>query len=338
MNEKKLPIERNNKPKSFLIKDEDPLELDVGIFPEKRSVEELLVKGIVNIDKPKNPTSHQVSAWVRDMLGIGRAGHCGTLDPQVTGVLPVALGKATRLVDVLMGAGKEYVGVINIHKPVDREKIQKIRGDFTGDIYQFPPLKSAVKRQLRVREIYYLDLLEMEGRDILVKVGCEGGTYIRTLAVDMGDALGVGAHLKELRRTKAAFFNENDSVRLQELKDAWVAYEEDGNEGEIRNLVLPMECMVGGVPHAVLKDTAVDAVCHGADAGINGIVKLERGILAGDLVALMTRKNEVVALGEATLSTDAIMMANRGIGFRTTRVLMERHYYPAMWKRPKKNP
>lgn len=337
-NEHSLPIERNRKPKNFLLKDEDPLHLEVGIFPEERTVEQLLVKGIVNIDKPKNPTSHQVSAWVRDMLGIDKAGHCGTLDPQVTGVLPVALGKATRLVDVLMGAGKEYVGVINLHKTVGSERIDSVIGNFTGKIYQFPPLKSAVKRQLRVREIYYLDLLEMEGRDILVKVGCEGGTYIRTLAVDMGDALCIGAHLKELRRTKAALFHEKDSVLLQELRDAWVAYEEDGNESAIRSIIHPMECMVRSIPQAVLKDTAVDSICHGADVGINGIIKLETGISVGDQVALMTRKNEVIGLGEATLSADAIMKAKNGIGFRTTRVLMEPNYYPTMWKRSKKNP
>jgi len=332
-NEHLLPIERAREPKNMLLKDTDALHFNVGIFPEERSMEQHLNRGVVNIDKPKNPTSHQVSAWARDIVKVEKAGHCGTLDPAVTGVLPVALGRAARLVDALLGAGKEYVGIIQFHKKVGKEELMSVIGDFTGKIYQFPPLKSAVKRQLRVREIYYLDLLETEGRDVLVKVGCQGGTYIRTLAVDMGDALGFGAHLKELRRTKAGPFHENDSVTLQTLKDAWVAYEEDGDEESLRKIVLPMERMLEGMPKVVLKDTAVDAVCHGADVGVNGILKLEMGIEVGSRAAMMSRKNEVVALGEATLTAKAIMKCEKGICLRTTRVLMEPNTYPSTWKK-----
>ncbi len=300
-------------------------------------MEDLVDKGVVNIDKPKNPTSHQVSAWVRDIFGIDKAGHCGTLDPQVTGVLPVALGRATRMVDALLGAGKEYVGIIHLHKEVGKDRLKSVIRDFTGRIYQFPPVKSAVKRQLRVREIYYLELLELDRRNVLVKVGCQGGTYIRTLAVDIGDALGVGAHLKELRRTKAGLFPESECAQLQSLKDAWITYGENGDESAIRKLVKPMETMLGGLPKIILKDTAVDAICHGADVGVNGISKVENGIKVGDRVALLTRKGEVVALGEATLSTGAVMKADKGIGIRTTRVLMETLTYPSMWKRSKKD-
>ncbi|MDP6155588.1 MAG: RNA-guided pseudouridylation complex pseudouridine synthase subunit Cbf5 [Candidatus Thermoplasmatota archaeon] len=332
-----LPIEREKGPKNLLIRDAEPINLNIGTIPEERSISELIEKGVVNIDKPKNPTSHQVSAWVRDIFGLEKAGHCGTLDPQVTGVLPVALGRATRMVDALLGAGKEYVGIIHLHKEVGKKRLNSVIQDFTGKIYQFPPVKSAVKRQLRVREIYYLEQLEIDGRNVLVKVGCQGGTYIRTLAVDMGDALGVGGHLKELRRTKAGPFQESGCVQLQMLKDAWVAYEENGDESALRKLIMPMEKMVTGLPKIILKDTAVDAICHGADVGVNGISRVETGILVGNRVALLTRKGEVVALGEATFPTGALMKADKGIGIRTTRVLMETKTYPSMWKRSKKD-
>jgi len=332
-----LPIEREKGPKNLLIKDLEPINLNVGTVPEERSVEELVDKGVVNIDKPKNPTSHQVSAWVRDIFGVDKAGHSGTLDPQVTGVLPVALGRATRMVDALLGAGKEYVGIIHLHKEVGKDRLNSVIQDFTGKIYQFPPVKSAVKRQLRIREIYYLELLELDGRNVLVKVGCQGGTYIRTLAVDMGDALGVGGHLKELRRTKAGPFSESGCVQLQMLKDAWITYRENGDETAIRKLIMPMEKMVTGLPKIILKDTAVDAICHGADVGVNGILKVETGIKVGNRVALLTRKGEVVALGEATLNTEVIMKADKGIGIRTTRVLMETKTYPSMWKSSRKD-
>lgn len=324
--------ERGETEKELLTKAKHPLHLNAGIRPEQRKTEDLLRKGVVNIDKPKNPTSHQVSAWVRDMLGVLRAGHCGTLDPKVTGVLPVALDKATRLTGVVSGSGKEYVGIVHLHKEVPTKKVDNVLAEFTGKIYQYPPLKSAVKRRLRVREIYCLDRLEIEERNVLVRVGCQSGTYIRTLAVDIGDALGVGAHLKELRRTKAGPFDEEESYNLHALKDAWVRYEERGDEKPLREIVRPMEEMLASEKTVVIKDTAVDAVCHGANLGVNGIHKVETGISAGDRVALMTGKGEVVALGEATLPTRVILDSEDGTCAITNRVLMDPDTYPAVWK------
>jgi H/ACA ribonucleoprotein complex subunit 4 len=151
-----------------------------GCDPNERSIEGLLESGIVLIDKPSGPTSHQVSAWVKDILKIKKAGHGGTLDPRVTGLLPVTLGRATNAVQAVHIGGKEYVGIMMFHSDVPNEKVREIFSEFTGKIYQTPPVRSAVKREMRIREIYYLELLELEKRLALFKVGCESGTYIRT--------------------------------------------------------------------------------------------------------------------------------------------------------------
>ena len=249
-----------------------------GMSPEKRSVEELLDSGVVLLDKPAGPTSHQVSAWVRDILGIGKAGHGGTLDPRVTGLLPIALGSATNALRSLLYGGKEYVGVMRLHGDVPKKRIGEVFKEFTGKIYQFPPLRSAVKRELRVREIYYLEPLEISKRLVLFSVGCEAGTYIRTLCHDMGDALGCGAHMAELRRTKIASFSENEAKTLHELKDAYIFWKEEGEESHIREVILPVERLLDHMPKIVIKDSAVDAVCHGAILAVPGIAQLDSGI------------------------------------------------------------
>lgn len=330
-----LPMEKRIAQRQFLVKEKTPLLLDVGSPPDIRGLDELIHTGFVLIDKPAGPTSHQVSAWVRDILGLERTGHCGTLDPNVTGVLPVALDRGTRLVDALKDAGKEYVGIIHLHRNIPKKEIKEVLSDFQGRIYQFPPVKSSVKRRLRIREIYYLELLEVKGRDVLVKVGCQGGTYIRTLAVDVGDALGFGAHLKCLRRTKVGFFDESQSKNLHTLRDAWEIYGSDGDDSRLKKIIHPPEMMVKGLSRVIIKDTAVGAICHGANLGITGIQKIEVGIDKSDDVAVFTRKGSLVALGKASLSTDVILKARDGIAVVIKKVVMQPGTYPDVWKRAK---
>jgi len=156
---------------------------EFGQFPEQRPVAELINNGIVNIDKPKGPTSHQVSDYVQKILQINKAGHSGTLDPQVTGVQPVALGQATRITLFLLTAPKEYVGIMHLHKEVDEKFLFQTVQKFIGKIKQMPPIKSAVKRQMRIREIYEFELIEIKGNDVLFRVKCQAGTYIRKLCL-----------------------------------------------------------------------------------------------------------------------------------------------------------
>src|SRR5256886_12279626 len=172
--------------------------------------------------------AHQVSAWVRDMFSVPKAGHSGTLDPRVTGVLPVALADATRAVEAVLAGDKEYVGVFQLHQDVDPRRVRSMMARFVGEIYQVPPVRSAVKREQRTRRVFELEPLEIEGRDVLFRVRCESGTYIRTLAVDIGDAIGVGANLVDLRRTRTASFGEADAHPLNAFRDALAFAKEDG--------------------------------------------------------------------------------------------------------------
>ncbi|HDO19807.1 MAG TPA: RNA-guided pseudouridylation complex pseudouridine synthase subunit Cbf5, partial [Thermoplasmatales archaeon] len=219
-----------------------------GKKPEERTVEELLSSGMINLDKPSGPTSHQVVAWVKDMLNANKAGHGGTLDPKVTGVLPIALNEGTKALKVLLTAGKEYIGIMRLHRDVNEIKIASVCKSFVGEIYQIPPVKSAIKRVRRKRRIYYLDILEIKGREVLFRVGCEAGTYVRTLCVDIGKKLGVGAHLQELRRTRVGTLSEDDSVTLHDVKDAYEMWKEDGDEREIRRCIQPIEKLLEHLP------------------------------------------------------------------------------------------
>jgi H/ACA ribonucleoprotein complex subunit 4 len=299
-----------------------------GMDPKKRTVAELLKVGIVNIDKPQGPTSHQVSAYVQKILGISKSGHSGTLDPNVTGVLPVALEKSTKIVETLLNAGKEYVCLMHVHKEVPEYELYKAFEKFTGKISQLPPIKSAVKRQWRDRTIYYIQVLEIKGQDALFKVGCQAGTYIRKLVHDIGTELKCGAHMAELRRTKAGPFSEATLCSLQDLTDAFHYYKQ-GNENFIRKLIQPVENAVAHLGKIYVLDTTVESLCHGASLNVPGISKLETGIEKDDLVAILSLKNELVCFGKAIL-TSKEMQGERGLAVKTGKVVMEPGIYPRM--------
>ena len=304
-----------------------------GKRPEERSVEELLDMGMINLDKPSGPTSHQVVSWVRDILNAKRVGHGGTLDPRVTGVLPVAVNRGTKVLKVLLTAGKEYVGIMRLHRDVSEDLLRSTFKRFVGNIYQVPPVKSAVKRVRRKRRIYYLDILEIEGREVLFRVGCEAGTYIRTLCVDIGKKLGVGAHLQELRRTKVGTIDEKESIILQDLKDAYEMWREDGYEEEIRRCIKPIERMLDHLPKVVVRDSAVDALCHGASLTLPGVLEVDSDIKRGDTVAVLTLKGEAVMIGRANMSTEEMLQRDKGVCVIPERVIMDRGIYPSLWKK-----
>lgn len=316
-----------------LVKNDDTTNSRYGKPPSERSLIENMKAGVIIIDKPSGPTSHQVSAWVKEILHIEKAGHSGTLDPNVTGVLPIALNNAVKAIGTFNYGSKEYVGVARFHKDIEEKKIQNIFAKFVGEIYQTPPVRSAVKRELRRRWIHYLNILEIENRDVLFTVGCQAGTYIRTLVNDIGLIYGSGAHMQELRRTRVALFTENDASTLHELKDAFVLWKEEQNEKELNKIVRPMEVLVKHIPKIVVKDSAVDALCHGARLAVPGILELDDNISKDSLVAIMTPKGEAVALGNALLSSKEIMEKNDGFVVDIRRVLMEPGTYPQMWRR-----
>jgi H/ACA ribonucleoprotein complex subunit 4 len=319
--------------RSTLVKRRSKTDPSFGLAPEERPIEMHLRLGAINLDKPSGPTSHEVAAWIKRILFIDRAGHSGTLDPKVTGILPVLLGDATRVVDTLLLAGKEYVCLMHVHKQVPRKRILEVCSEFRGPIFQKPSLKSAVVKQLRKREIYYLDVLEIEGQSVLFKVGCEAGTYIRKLCFDIGLALGTGANMEELRRTRAGPFREDETmVTLHQLKDAYVVWRESGDERELRRAVQPVEFALRHLPKLVIADKAVDAICHGAPLTARGLLSIETDINTGDDVAMLTLKGEVVGLAKATMASRDMLRAESGIVGKTYRVIMEPGTYPRTWK------
>ncbi len=325
-----LPADRA---RSVLSKRSGRTDSAYGTFPEKRSLEKHMSLGAINLDKTSGPTSHEVASWVKRILEVEKAGHSGTLDPKVTGILPVLLGDATRIMDVLLLAGKEYICLMHVHKPVAKKRIIDVCREFMGPIHQKPPLKSSVVKERRIRTIYYLDILEIEEQHVLMRVGCEAGTYIRKLCFDIGLALGTGANMEELRRTRAGPFREDGTlVTLHQLADAMAAWKEKGDDALLRRCIQPVEAALAHIPRLVIADKAVDAVCHGAPLAAPGLLSLETDINKGDAVAFFTLKGEAVAVGLAEMGSRDMLASKAGIVARTERVIMEPGTYPRAWK------
>ena len=289
--------------------------------------------GIIVLDKPKGPSSHQVAAWVGKMLGC-QVGHSGTLDPQVSGVLLIMLGNAVRLAPLLLQHEKEYVCLMRLHRDVDRECIMKMAEEFTGRLYQRPPRKSAVKRVLRIREIRKLEILDIEGRLVLFRVQCDAGTYIRSLCHHMGLALGAGAHMQELRRTRSGAFGEVGMCTLHDVQDAAIAARE-GNPAALHSLILSVDAAVPELPTAIIRDTAIDAVCRGAQLAGVGVVSATE-FKKGDTVAVLSRKNEFVCLGKALAPSASFMPGDTGLVIAPTAVFLQPGTYPRGWKKSDK--
>ncbi len=313
----------------WLIKSDETTDSEYGKSPNDRTIEELIKSSVVVVDKNAGPTSHQVSAWIRDMFKVKLSGHAGTLDPQVTGVLPVALGNATKIMSVLSGLDKEYVGVMHIHKEVPEDLLRKvINENFLGKIKQTPPKKSAVARREREREIHFFDIVEINGKDVLFKVGCQAGTYIRKLCDDVGRSLGIGAHMSELRRTRAGSFIEEQSRSLVEVRDAYEFWRGGGDEKLLKSILIPAEYAIPNVKKIFVKDSAVDALCNGSPLYPNGATRIQEDIIPGETVALMTLKEELVSIGIAKMESEEILKRKTGIAVRVDRVLLERGAYP----------
>ncbi|MBU0457748.1 MAG: RNA-guided pseudouridylation complex pseudouridine synthase subunit Cbf5 [Nanoarchaeota archaeon] len=295
---------------------------EFGNIPEERTAEELINYGIVNIDKPKGPTSHQTSDYVQKILHIEKAGHSGTLDPAVTGVQPIALGKATRITQFLLTAPKEYVALMHLHKEVEEKAIRDAFEKFTGKIKQLPPIKSAVKRQLREREIYEVEVLEIKNKDVLFRIKCQAGTYIRKYIHDLGQQLKVGAHMAELRRTQAGPFTEEDNlINLNDLQNAYHFYKEENNDKFLMYCIQPIEKALKHISKCWILDTTIESISNGRDLAIPGISKLEN-FRKGESIAVVTLKGELAAIGEALMSAVEINTKSKGIAIKIKKVFM----------------
>ena len=213
-------------------------------------------------------------------------------------------------------------------------RVEAILEEFQGELFQRPPLRASVKRRLRTRRIYYMDFLEMREKNVLFKVGCQSGTYIRKLCFDVGEVLGCGAHMQELRRTRAGPFTEDKGlVTLYDILKREDRWQEDGDETGLRRLIFPMEKAFELLPKIIIRDSAVAAVCHGANVTAPGVLSLETGINRGDGLVVFSQKNEAVAFTQALASSEDILSMSHGFVAKTIRVLMNRDIYPKMWSR-----
>ncbi|GAA97857.1 uncharacterized protein L969DRAFT_597843 [Mixia osmundae IAM 14324] len=306
-----------------------------GSSPLKRDLASYIQSGVINLDKPSNPSSHEVVAWIRRILRCEKTGHSGTLDPKVTGCLTVCIDRATRLVKSQQGAGKEYVCVLRLHDSLQSEKaLSRALETLTGALFQRPPLISAVKRQLRIRTIYEIKLLEFDNARHLgvFWVSCEAGTYIRTLCVHLGLLLGVGGHMQELRRVRSGAMSEaDDMVTMHDVLDAQWLYDNTRDESYLRRVIRPLESLLTTYKRIVVKDSAVAALTYGAQLMLPGVLRYEAGIELHEEIVLMTTKGEAICLAYARMTTVELSTCDHGVVAKIKRVIMSRDTYPRAW-------
>lgn len=327
----------------LLLKDFDKLHVKTGHFtplsegfsPVARPIDELKNYGVINLDKPANPSSHEVVAWVKKILKTEKTGHSGTLDPKVTGCLIVCINRATRLVKAQQSAGKEYVAIVKLHAAIDSQKdLMKALEKLEGAVFQRPPLISAVKKVLRVRTIYESKLIEY---DPVKEMGifwtsCQAGTYIRTQCVHLGYYTGTGAHMLELRRVRSGALKEdNTMVTMHDVIDAQWMYDNFADETYLRRVIMPLEVLLVGYKRIVIKDTSVNSICYGAQLMLPGVLRYEEGIEIGKEVVLITTKGEAIALAIAQMTTSVIATCDHGTVAKIKRVIMDRDLYPRKW-------
>ncbi|KAL7545013.1 hypothetical protein ACHAWF_008379 [Thalassiosira exigua] len=306
-----------------------------GSSPLSRPLKDHVSTGVINLDKPANPSSHEVVSWIKRILRVEKTGHSGTLDPKVTGCLIVCVDRATRLVKAQQSAGKEYVGVVRLHSAVeDAKSLHRAVETLTGALFQRPPLISAVKRQLRIRTIYESKLIEYdEKRNLgIFWVSCEAGTYVRTLCVHLGLLVGTGGHMQELRRVRSGVMAERDNlVTMHDVMDAQHVYDSTKDEKYLRRVIMPLEVLLTNYKRVVVKDSAVNAICYGAKLMIPGLLRFADDIDINQEVVLMTTKGEAIATGIAQMTTAVMATCDHGVVAKIKRVIMERDTYPRRW-------
>lgn len=306
-----------------------------GCSPLQRPIGDYVSSGFLNLDKPSNPSSHEVVAWIKRILRVGKTGHSGTLDPKVTGCLIVCIDRATRLAKSQQGAGKTYVAIFKLHSAVENEA--KVRGaleQLTGALFQRPPLISAVKRQLRIRTVYKHELLQFdkERNTGITWIECESGTYVRTLCVHLGLLLGVGAQMIELRRVKSGIVSEEDNlVTMHDVLDAQWAMDHHKDESYLRRIIQPLEKLLTSHKRLVMKDSAVNAICYGAKILLPGVLRFEDGIELNQEIVVMTTKGEAICMAIALMTTSTMTTCDHGVVAKIKRVIMERDTYARKW-------
>lgn len=304
-----------------------------GCSPSDRSVEQLFESGFILLDKAPGPSSHQVSAWARDMMGLEKLGHGGTLDPFATGVLPLLSGKAMRLTGRILTHDKSYLAILKLGRDVERNELEEKMSILTGKVYNVPPEISAVKVQVRTRKISRFEILDIDDKSVLTHIECEAGTYVRTMARDLGLLLDTPVELKELRRPTSGEFSLKQSITMQQLADAYWLWKENDDSSAIGRILHPLEDMLNEVPRIVVKDGAAAALSHGAPLLRPGVVSIPEDLGVGSEVLLVTMKGEAVALANLVQPSKVIPDMTQGEVAKPNCVLMKEDTYPRSWKK-----
>uniref|UniRef100_C9IYT0 H/ACA ribonucleoprotein complex subunit DKC1 n=3 Tax=Hominidae TaxID=9604 RepID=C9IYT0_HUMAN len=269
--------------------------LACGSNPLKREIGDYIRTGFINLDKPSNPSSHEVVAWIRRILRVEKTGHSGTLDPKVTGCLIVCIERATRLVKSQQSAGKEYVGIVRLHNAIEGgTQLSRALETLTGALFQRPPLIAAVKRQLRVRTIYESKMIEYDPE-----------------------------------RRLGIFWDH--MVTMHDVLDAQWLYDNHKDESYLRRVVYPLEKLLTSHKRLVMKDSAVNAICYGAKIMLPGVLRYEDGIEVNQEIVVITTKGEAICMAIALMTTAVISTCDHGIVAKIKRVIMERDTYPRKW-------
>jgi len=304
-----------------------------GASPLKRDIQNYIKSGFICLDKPANPSSHEVVAWIKRILRVEKTGHSGTLDPKVTGCLVVCIDRATRLVKSQQSAGKEYVCIYRLHDSIPQKRVAQELEKLKGALFQRPPLISAVKRQLRVRSVYESKLLEHDEEKNMgiFWVSVESGFYARTICVHLGLMLGCGGQMQELRRPRSGVMTEAESSTMHDILDAQWLYDNHKDEAYLRRVIRPLEALLTKHKRIIMKDSAVNAICYGAKILLPGVLRYEDGIEIGEEIVVCTTKGEAICLGIAQMTTATMASCDHGIVAKIKRVVMERDLYPKKW-------
>ncbi|MBC64249.1 MAG: RNA-guided pseudouridylation complex pseudouridine synthase subunit Cbf5 [Euryarchaeota archaeon] len=315
--------------------DKSTTNIKFGSLPLNRSLDELLDSGILLVKKPRGPTSHQLTAWIREILGIKKIGHGGTLDPMATGLLTILCGRATRLTDIILKGDKRYISVIRFGKDIELTDVEEILKNLSGEIYNVPPKESAVKVQVRTRIIKSLKLIDYDqsARIAAIEISCVAGTYIRTLTRDIGLLLNTSCEMLELHRDQTSIFDETMACDMHQLKDAIFLWKEHNDERGLIKLLTPIESILGEIPSITVKDGAVAAMTHGAPLAKPGIISSSSEFKSGSIIVIKSLKGEAVALAETLVDFDKLMSMKNGHVAIAKSVLMPTGIYPQNWSK-----
>ncbi len=286
-------------------------EIKINKRTPKKSIKYLKEYSLLILDKSKGPKSRESTEFLRERFGFRKAGHAGTLDPITTGVLPVFLNKGNKISSVLSLSRKRYLATMNIHQDVNRAKLEKSLKKFTGKIMQRVPKVSAVKRQIREREIYAIELVEFNDRIAKIDVECQAGTYIRKLIHDIGEDLKTGAHMFELRRIKSGPFTEKDAISEEKIRKCL-----ESDEKNFRKILIPLEKAVSEIKKIWVDDGVLKPWSYGSPIYFNGVLQFSEGIIEKEKIAVFNRKNELIGVGIARADSKSLKNSKEGIAVR----------------------